>query len=78
MDQALDHYRRRIGHWLSRWPHCCDSDIPFLGMVRKRNWHRVARHSGPADWVFELLIGTAALVVFLVLEWKFRREAVET
>ena len=46
---------------------------PFWGWFEARTGIESLGHSGPADWVFELLFALCFIFFFAVLEWTFRR-----
>jgi hypothetical protein len=47
---------------------------PFWGWFEKTTGIESLGHSGPADWVFEFMIGLATLVIFALLEFNFRKK----
>jgi len=49
---------------------------PFWGWFEERTGIESLGHSGPADWVFTMLIGLAAVLIFGVLEFTFRERPV--
>jgi hypothetical protein len=47
---------------------------PFWGWFESSTGIESLGHSGPSDWVFELMIGVAILTMFAVLEFAFREK----
>lgn len=45
---------------------------PFWGWFEKTSGIESLGHSGPADWVFEFLVGSCTVLFFVVLEYAFR------
>jgi hypothetical protein len=46
---------------------------PFWGWFEKTTGIESLGHSGPADWVFEFMIGLSIFVIFALLEFAFRK-----
>jgi hypothetical protein len=47
---------------------------PFWGWFEATTGIESLGHSGPADWVYAVLCGGATVSLFVLLEYKFRRE----
>jgi hypothetical protein len=46
---------------------------PFWGWFEARTGIESLGHSGPADWVFEVIFALCFLIFLAVLEWTFSR-----
>ena len=51
---------------------------PFWGWFEKTTGIESLGHSGPDDWVFNFMIGLAAVTIFVVLEFTFREKPMPT